>query len=150
VAAGERIEHRGGEIVISNQGTAPAPSDAVERYFERMAQLRSGPAGLDPRSFSQDLLTRAMTGDFSGFSELAANLRSTKGQVQGVTPPPECAEYHRLALASLEDSAVLLTRLQDALTSKDPEALTAASSGATKLQEQVQALEALERRLRGR
>src|SRR4051794_24449957 len=96
----------------------------VSDYLRQMNALQSGGPGGDPDAFANTILQGATSGDFSALDDLVRTAREAERRALALHPPAECADYHRMVVTLLQDSATMMTALRDGLKRNDADALT--------------------------
>lgn len=133
--------------------TPPITADArarVAAYFSQMDSIQSAGTTGDPEEFATTMLGAAVSGDFSGIDALVRAAGDAERRAAAVQPPGECAEYHRQALAMLQESKALVTTLRDGLKRNDANVLTSVGASAQAMKSRADSLAAAEKSLRAR
>ena len=133
----------------TSQATTEARS-RVSSYFKQMEALQSGGPIGDPEAFATTLLKGAVSGDFSDIDEVVRAAGDAERRAAAIQPPAECAEYHRMAVALLQDSRTMITALRDGLKRNDADALTSVGASAQSMKSRADSLAAAEKALRAR
>jgi hypothetical protein len=142
---------------IPSSAPAPAPDPSataeararVAAYFNQMEAIQSGGSG-DQQEFAAKVVNAAAGGDFSGIDDLVRQASDAERRAVALQPPGECAEYHRLAVALLQESRTMIVALRDGLKRNDTSALTAMSASAQSLKSRSENLAQAEKSLRAR
>ena len=114
----------------------------IASYFSLMEGLEDIGAG-DPQAFAKSLIDSATSGDFSSFDSLLAKSRVQRDRLRSMSPPPACAEHHRLARALAGESVSMLERLKAALVKGDAAALMTIATEGQALETQANQLKAM-------
>jgi hypothetical protein len=126
----------------------PSESAEVAAYFQRIKEIQVGESAGSEKEYAGRLLTAAVSGDSSGFANLASSINEAERRARAITPPSPCAAYHETMLGLLGESKTMVAKMKDALDRKDADSLSAVASAAGSLQSRTEALEAEEQRLR--
>ena len=130
-----------------------APNDArarVAAYFKQMDAIQSGGTAGDSQEFANTVVNAAASGDFSGIDDLVRAASDAEHRAAALQPPSECAEYHRQAVALLQESRTMITALREGLKRNDTDALTSVSTTAQSLKSRAESLAQAEKSLRAR
>jgi len=141
------------ETLTLSEPSAPATSEAltskesrerqqVAAYFADVDRLEDMGAG-DPQAFGSSMMESLSSGDFTRFDALLAKARDQRQRLQTVSPPPTCAEHHRLALGLSADSVAMLERLKAALMKGDSMALMGIASDGRTLEAKANQLKSM-------
>lgn len=128
----------------------PEARARVEAYFMQMEAIRSGAATDDPQDFATRLVSSANSGDLSGFDDLVRAASDAERRAGALTPPPECAAYHRQAVTLLGESKTMITALRDGLKRDDTNAVASAGTSAESMKIRAEGQAAEEKALRTR
>jgi hypothetical protein len=135
--------------VDTSQATAEARA-RVSVYFRQMEALESGGPIGDQEAFATTILQGATSGDFSGVDDLVRAAGDAERRAVAIQPPGECAEYHRMAVALLQESRTMITALRDGLKRNDTDTLTSVGASAQSMKSRADSLAAAEKALRAR
>ena len=135
--------------VDTSQATAEARA-RVSAYFRQMEALESGGPIGDQEAFATTILQGATSGDFSGVDDLVRAAGDAERRAVAIQPPGECAEYHRMAVALLQESRTMITALRDGLKRNDTDTLTSVGASAQSMKSRADSLAAAEKALRAR
>lgn len=133
--------------------TSSVTADArarVSAYFRQMDSMQSGGPGGDADAFANTIMQGAASGDFSGLDDLVRTATDAERRAAALQPPAECAEYHRKAVALLQESTAMITSLRDGLKRNDADALTSMAASAQTMKLRADNLAAAEKSLRAR
>lgn len=128
--------------------TGADPRSAVADYFQRIDVIRSSDGAGDPNTFAMNMIKAGMGGATSGFDRLIADTDRMAAELQSVTPPPSCQGYHQASLEALVQTRDLIDGMKVAIVAHDVRALGAVAQEAAALQNQAEALKALEKAIR--
>ncbi|MBW2190829.1 MAG: hypothetical protein JRG93_14805 [Deltaproteobacteria bacterium] len=129
----------------------PAQRDeraAVAEYFQQVDLIQSHAGAGDPNAFAMDMIKAGMGGATSGFDQLIADSDRMKRELESMTPPPSCAQYHQANLEMLEESRGMLESMKVAITTRNMESLSALAQQSADLQARAEALSAFQEKLR--
>lgn len=136
-----------------NSPAAPGSNDArarVAAYFKQMDAILSAGTTGDSQEFATTLVNAAASGDFSGIDDLVRAAGDAERRAVAVQPPAECAEYHRQAVALLQESRTMVAALRDGLKRNDTDALSSLSASAQNMKSRSENLAQAEKSLRAR
>lgn len=164
-----RTKEVGEDVVITNtgggearivRGGAPSPSherrpppraepsaSSVSDYFEAIDRVQAGPQAMSPDAFAQGLASDISSGDASGLRRLEGDLAKAERELSDITPPSECAEYHRELLATVKESRDMLRAMTNAVGSGDTSGIASLASKAGQLQRRQQKLDRMRKKL---
>jgi hypothetical protein len=159
-----RIDRRSdGRIVLSNtepaepselpaavpkQAPVPDTTDAVREYLGQMDRIQSTEGAGDPNAFAMQLIKAGLGGASAGFDRLIDDTKRMETQMKSLTPPPSCQRYHEASLQGVVESRNMLEDLKVAITKRDIAQLTTIAREAGRLQEQADAIKAMEKEIR--
>lgn len=127
----------------------PAKAEWVRAYFAAMdATVGTAATWNDPEAMAQAALSQGSEGNPAGFDRLLAANREALQRMRAVSPPPECARHHALAVSVMERGMAMLERVRAATLAQDTAPLAALAAQGQELQKAVDDLAALERGLR--
>lgn len=127
----------------------PAMAERVRAYFAAMdATVGTAATWNDPEAMAQAALSQGSEGNPAGFDRLLGANREALQRMRAVSPPPECAQHHALAVSVMERGIAMLERVRAATLAQDTAPLAALAAQGQELQRAVDDLAALERGLR--
>lgn len=115
--------------------TVSAEQEAVRNYFQQMDAIgASEEMSENPQEMATAMAQGAIKGDFSRIDDLVTKCERLRGQVQALSVPPPCTEFHRKTLEVLDAGIQLYRELKKIIQGGD-------ISGVTRLAEQAKLLE---------
>ena len=91
----------------NSQATAEARARVAD-YFKQMDAIQlDGTAG-DSQELANTVVNAAASGDFSSIDDLVRSASEAERRAAALQPPSECAEYHRHAVALLQESRTMI------------------------------------------
>jgi len=122
----------------------------VAAYFQQIEAIQSGGTVGDQQEFATTVVNAAVSGDFSVIDDLVRAATDAERRAAAVQPPGECAEYHRLVVALLQESRTVITVLREGLKRNDIDALTSVGASAQNMRTRTEHLAEVEKSLRAR
>jgi hypothetical protein len=127
----------------------PSDRDAVARYFQDSESIQArAKYWTDPQALAKTLLEQASSGNSAGLDQLLRTQQQARAEMERLTPPTACAEYHRRSLDVMADGLALLEQVQGALAGGDPGGLMAMGERGRELEREARAIDELGRSLR--
>jgi hypothetical protein len=121
----------------------------VAQYFSTIDGIDVGKSLTgDPQALAQQILAQALGGDTSALDDLIATQRAVVQKLQGIRPPPPCAEHHRRTLALVEKTMGMTRGLREALGGGNSEALLGLESVGREAERESQELKSLDQQIR--
>ena len=117
-------------------------------YFQQIEAIQSGGAVSDQQEFATTVVNAAVSGDFSVIDDLVRAATDAERRAAAVQPPSECAEYHRLVVALLQEGRTMITVLREGLKRNDIDALTSVGASAQNMRARAEHLAEAEKSLR--
>lgn len=127
----------------------PAPQPVshraeIEAYFTKI-KTEQVLEGSDPNAYAQELMGRVIKGDPTAYDDILAGAEKAERTAQAITPPKECAEYHRAVLALIAETKGLIQEMRGA---KGMDSLGGIAQKAQSMQTRADALEEMEKEIR--
>lgn len=113
-----------------------------------MDVIRSNAGAGDPNTFAMGLIKAGMGGATSGFDQLIYDTDRMTEELQRMTPPPSCQDYHQANIGARLESRELLQDMKLAIVSHDIQSLGEIAQQAAELQTRAEALRALREEIR--
>jgi hypothetical protein len=145
--SGARVEERGGEIHIVDDGS---DASAVRAYFAQIDAIQAGPAGMSPDAYAQKLVADMSAGDRSGFDGLTSDLARSEKELAAISPPEPCAPYHQALLEAARTGREVMEELRGAMGTGDLGRVQALSARLQGLQATTTRLEQMRKELERR
>ncbi len=120
----------------------------VAAYFDAVDHLQPGELPADGEGFAGEVLRGALAGDASRFNAFLRQAEESRTALLRIAPPPPCREYHRQALALIDDGIAVLKTLSGALAGGDTSGLAGAAMHAGALQGRMKELQTEEQAIR--
>jgi hypothetical protein len=133
---------------VPKQAPMPDTTDAVREYLLQVDRIQSTEGADDPNAFAMQLIKAGLGGASSGFDRLIDDTKRMETEMKSLTPPPSCQRYHEASLQGVVESRKMLEDLKAAITKRDIAQLTTIAREAGRLQEQADAIKAMEKEIR--
>lgn len=131
--------------------TVSAEKEAVRNYFMRMDEIGSSEEmSGNPQDMASAMAQGATKGDFSSIDDLIARFRGLRGQVQALSVPPPCAEFHRKTLEELNAGIQLYENLKELIRRGDISGLSRLTEQTNRLKDAAKGIEGLKKEILSR
>lgn len=136
-------------------GAAPAADpgvperEEVTRYFQESESVQArAKYWSDPQALARTLLEQASSGNTSAFDDLVRSQQQARLEMERLTPPSACAEYHRRSLNVMAEGLTLLEQVQGAMSGGDPGGLQHLAEKGRELEQEARAIDELGKGIR--
>ena len=118
--------------------------DDVAKYFREVDAIQGQAKSLgDPETLARNLLEQGARGDVSGLEGIAASNRKVRDGLRAIAVPEPCREHHRLTMALLDQSVVMLEHVKGQLNGSDDSSLAALPAEGRDLEQKAKEADAL-------
>ncbi|MBI2252895.1 MAG: hypothetical protein HYU63_09190 [Armatimonadetes bacterium] len=123
--------------------------EKVINYFNKIKQPINITTDIsNPQELANASVNAAMEGDTTHFDNLIADSQKVKEELESISAPPKCYNYHQILIRANNDSIEMLQNLKTAILNKDLQSINNLNKKGEKFKEILQKLKQEEQKIK--